>query len=320
MPLPTNDQIRALFSDAQSVLIAAHIRPDGDALGSLLGLGNAFLQAGKKVLMVLSDGVPSNFHYLHGSNLVKKSVPKDRNFDLSISLDTSDLERSGGVFMNKQIILNIDHHVTNTMYGKYNYNDPDSVATCAILAEKLEDWGLEIDQVTASLLLTGLITDTIGFRTSNMSSKAMRIAAMLMDKGANLPEIYQEALINKSYEQIVYWGAALKRLKKENELVWTTLLMEDRKEAGYNGNDDADLNTVLSSIQEILVSILFVEQANGSVKVSWRAKSGVDISQLAQSLGGGGHPAAAGVEMQGTLAEVQTNVIRKTQKLLDELK
>lgn len=319
MTLPTNDQISTLFRNANSILIAAHIRPDGDAVGSLLGLGNALIQAKKKVLMVLSDGVPSNFHYLHRAGLVKKSVPEGMNFDLKISLDTSDLERSGGVFNNQEITLNIDHHVTNTMYGRFNYNDPDSVATCAILAEKLEDWGLEIDKETASLLLTGLITDTIGFRTSNMSSKAMRLAASLMDKGANLPEIYQKALIDKTFEQIVYWGSALQRLNKENEIVWTTLLIEDRKEAGYNGNDDADLNSILSSIKEVLVSVLFVEQPGGSVKVSWRAKSGIDISSLAQSLGGGGHPAAAGVEMKGTLDEVQKIVIEKTHKLLDEL-
>lgn len=319
MTLPPNDQIYTLIKDAQSFLIAAHIRPDGDAVGSLLGLGNALIQAKKKVTMVLSDGVPSNFHYLVGSKLVKKSVPDKDHFDLTISLDTSDLERSGGVFGEREILLNIDHHVTNTMYGCFNYNDPDSVATCAILAEKLEDWGLEIDATTASLLLTGLITDTIGFRTSNMSSKAMKISAFLMDKGANLPKIYQEALINKSFEQIVYWGAALTRLKKEKQLAWTSLLIDDRKEAGYNGNDDADLNSILSSIQEVLVSILFVEQPGGSVKVSWRAKPGVDVSSLAQALGGGGHPAAAGVDLKGTLDEVQEIIIEKTKNLLDEL-
>lgn len=319
MTLPTNNEISKLFRDAETILIAAHVRPDGDALGSLLGLGNALIQAKKKVTMVLSDGVPSNFHYLAGSKMVKKSVPVKEKFDLTISLDTSDLERSGGVFGEREIILNIDHHITNTMYGRFNYNDPESVATCSILAEKLEDWGLEIDSTTSELLLTGLITDSIGFRTSNMTSKAMRITASLMDKGANLPKIYQEALINKSFEQIVYWGAALTRLKKEKQLAWTTLLIDDRKEAGYNGNDDADLNSILSSIQEVSVSVLFVEQPGGSVKVSWRAKPGVDISSLAQSLGGGGHPAAAGVEMKGSLQEVIKIVIEKTQILLDEL-
>ncbi|HSM24691.1 MAG TPA: DHH family phosphoesterase, partial [Anaerolineaceae bacterium] len=300
-------------------LIAAHIRPDGDAIGSLLGLGNALRQAGKTVLMVLSDGIPPNFHYLPGAKLVKKSIPLDEQFDITISLDTSDLDRTGGIFGDREIGLNIDHHITNTYYGISNYNDPEAVATCAILASKLQDWGLEINQETAALLLTGIITDSIGFRTSNMTSEAMRITADLMDKGANLPEIYQQALVTKSFEQVVYWGHALKQLHKVKNLAWTTFLLEDRKEAGYNGNDDADLNSILSSIQEISVSILFVEQSNGSVKVSWRAKPGINISTLAQELGGGGHPAAAGVEMKGMLVDIQNIVIEKTLNLLDGL-
>jgi phosphoesterase RecJ-like protein len=317
MTNPTNNQIRELFSKAQTIIIAAHVRPDGDAVGSLLGLGNACMQAGKKVFMALSDGVPTNFHYLHGSNLVKKSIPKDFEYDLTISLDTSDLDRSGGIFEEREIILNIDHHVTNTLYGKYNYNDPDSVATCAIIAENLENWGLEINKETASLLLTGILTDSIGFRTSNISPKAMKIAALLMEKGANLPEIYQQALINKSFEQIVYWGYALKRLKRDKNIAWTSLTVEDRDAAGYNGNDDADLNSIISSIQDCPVSILFVEQNNGHVKVSWRAKPGIDISSLAQMLGGGGHPAASGADLMGTLDEIQKLVIEKTLYHLD---
>jgi phosphoesterase RecJ-like protein len=289
--------------------MASHIRPDGDAIGSLLGLGNALIESGKKVFMALSDGVPSNFHYLHGAKLVKRSVPKDQIFDMTISLDISDLERSGGIFGEREIILNIDHHITNTLYAKYNLNDPDSVATCSLVAENLENWGLSINPEIASLLMTGIITDTIGFRTSNMSSKALRISADLMDKGANLTEIYQQALTNKDFDQLIYWGYALKKLQKKDRLAWTTITLADRKIAGYNGNDDADLNSILSTIIDHDITILFVEQNNGHVKVSWRAKSGFNISNLAISFGGGGHPAASGADIAGSLENVQNTVI-----------
>jgi len=318
MTIPSQKTINALFSEARSVLLAAHIRPDGDAVGSLLGLGNALMQSGKKVFLALSDGLPSNFHYLHGAQLVKRSVPKDLKFDLTISLDISDMDRSGGIFGNREIILNIDHHITNTLFGKYNFNDPDSVATCALIAENLEGWGLSINAETASLLMTGLITDTIGFRTSNMSSKALRIAADLVDKGADLPTIYQQALTNKSFDQLIYWGYALKKLQRNDRIVWTTLSLDDRKDAGYNGNDDADLNAILSSIIDCDITILFVEQNNGHVKVSWRGKSGINVSDLAQSLGGGGHPAASGADIEGDLEEVQRKVIEKTLELTKE--
>jgi phosphoesterase RecJ-like protein len=186
------------------------------------------------------------------------------------------------------------------------------------VAENLEGWGLSMTAETASLLMTGLITDTIGFRTSNMSSKAMRIAADLIDKGADLPTIYQQALTNKSFDQLIYWGYALKKLKRNDRLAWTTLTLDDRKDAGYNGNDDADLNTILSSIIDCDITILFVEQNNGHVKVSWRGKSGFNVSNLAQSLGGGGHPAASGADIEGSLEEVQFTVINKTLELMKE--
>jgi phosphoesterase RecJ-like protein len=268
--------------------------------------------------MALSDGLPSNFRYLHGANLVKRHVPTDQKFDLTISLDISDLDRSGGIFGNREIILNIDHHITNTLFAIYNLNDPESVATCALIAENLESWGLSINADTASLLMTGLITDTIGFRTSNISSKAMRIAADLIDKGADLPTIYQQALTNKNFDQLIYWGYALKKLQRNDRIAWTTLTLDDRKDAGYNGNDDADLNTILSSIIDCDITILFVEQNNGHVKVSWRGKSGFNVSNLAQSLGGGGHPAASGADIEGNLEDVKLTVINKTLELMKE--
>ena len=298
-------------------MISAHVRPDGDAIGSLLGLGNALKESGKSVFMALSDGVPSNFHYLPGSKEVKRSVSDTQSFDLLISLDTSDLERTGGIFGNRVITLNIDHHITNTNFATYNFVDPESVATCAVIAENLDYWGLKINPTTASLLLTGIITDTIGFRTSNLTPKSLKIAAELMEKGANLPELYEQALTNKTSDQLVYWGYALKKMERKGRMCWTSLTLDDRKDARYNGNDDADLNTILSSNTDCDVSVLFVEQNNGHVKVSWRSKPGFNVSYLAQSLGGGGHPAASGADLKGTLEEVQNLVLSKTFNFLE---
>ena len=197
--------------------------------------------------------------------------------------------------------------------------DPVSVATSAVISKHLGDWGLPVNPEIATVLLTGILTDTIGFRTSNMNSETLRLAADLMDYGANLPELYHEALVGRTFEQVSYWGNALIRLKNDKTLVWTTLTLADRQQAGYNGNDDADLNTLLSSISECRISLLFVEQNNGHVKVSWRSKPGVDVSQLAFSLGGGGHPAASGADLPGDLDLVQKLVLEKTLDYLDSI-
>jgi phosphoesterase RecJ-like protein len=113
------------------------------------------------------------------------------------------------------------------------------------------------------------------------------------------------------------WGSGLNNLERNGPLVWTSLSLADRLAAGYPGRDDADLVNVLSSINGALISIIFVEQPNGSVKVSWRAQQGVDISQIALQFGGGGHPAAAGAELDGSLESVRNKVLEETYKLLE---
>ncbi len=308
----SHEEIYQILNHADRFLLASHVRPDGDAIGSLLGLGLALEGAGKEVVMVLTDGVAVSFRFMTGYEKIVTKTSDDNEFDLVITLDASDPERIGNAIGNRKIDLNIDHHITNLHFGKYNFVDPQATATSEILAEHLESWGLKITKQVAEALLTGLITDTIGFRTSNMRPKALTLGAKLMEAGADLPDLYNKSLIDRSYAQINYWGYALEKMDRKDRLVWTALTLADRKMAGYNGNDDADLNTLLSSIAECDVTVLFVEQNNHHVKVSWRAKPGFNVSELAFSFGGGGHPAAAGADIEGTLEEVQKDVLEKS--------
>lgn len=312
-PDPLDLQVAALLAQARNVLLVSHVRPDGDAVGSLLALGLALRDAGKQVQMVLVDGVPSNFHHLPGSKTIRrKALPP---WDLAAALDASDLARTGGAFGDSAVGLNIDHHVTNTRFAQVNVVDAEAEATCALLAERMPRWGLSITKPIAECLLTGIIIDTIGFRTSNMRPKVLRLAAGLMEAGANLPELYQVGLLSKSYEAARYWGCGLGRLQREGGLLWTVLRLADRQAVGYNGNDDADLVNMLGSVEGDVV-VLLNEQKDGRVKVSWRAKPGLNVSRLALLFGGGGHPAAAGADIQGALEDVQERVLAETRAFL----
>jgi bifunctional oligoribonuclease and PAP phosphatase NrnA len=306
--------IRQSFQNAQRIAVISHIRPDGDAIGSVIGLGTSLQAAGKNVQMVLSDGIPSAFRFMEGSKLVSRQITG--TVDLAVSLDLSDLNRMGEVLKEQTPDINIDHHITNLNFARLNWVDPSAVATSAILAEYLETWGLPINLQVASALLVGIISDSLGFRTSNMSPKALRIAADLMEFGANLPELYNQALNQRSFEAAKYWGCGLDRLQREGDLIWTMLTLEDKTKVSYPGNDDADLINILSTVQEAKTVLMFVEQKGGRVKVSWRSKPGVDVSKIAVEFGGGGHPAAAGVELVGTLKDVQEKVISATIQLL----
>ncbi|HVN56127.1 MAG TPA: bifunctional oligoribonuclease/PAP phosphatase NrnA [Anaerolineaceae bacterium] len=302
--------------EAHQILVVSHVRPDGDAIGSILGLGLALREAGKNVQMVLSDGVPSSIRYLVGSDQIKKRA--EGEFDLIIVLDSSDLARIGDALSGLRAPdVNIDHHVTNLEYAALNLVDADAVSTTTILARHLEQWEFPISPDVASALLTGLISDTLGFRTSNMNPEALRIAANLMERGADLPELYSLSLMRRSYPAAQYWGAGLSRLQRRGRLIWTSLTLADRETVAYPGNDDADLVNLLSAITDVDVAIIFVEQRGNKVKVSWRAIPGFDVSQLALKFGGGGHIAAAGAEVQGTLVEVQEQVLDATVKYLE---
>jgi phosphoesterase RecJ-like protein len=321
-----SETIRKQFQAANRFLILSHIRPDGDAIGSLMGLGQALIQAGKDVRMVLADGVPQSFHFLPGSDQIHRSTGSLDRYDYVIVVDCSDLLRVGSLTNGKGLLgervpdLNIDHHVTNLNYAKINLVVSDQPATAAIIASNLPFWGLSYNQSIATALLTGIVTDTIGFRTSNVTPLALRLAAMLMEHGADLPEIYMQALVSKTFEAAQYWGLGLGKLQRDEDLhlIWTTLSLTDRQEAQYPGNDDADLVNMLSTVDSD-VAVIFIEQKNGRVKVSWRSRSGYDVSKIGLQFGGGGHAAAAGAEISGTLETVQQQVLEATRSMLEQV-
>jgi len=301
---------------AQRILVVCHIRPDGDAIGSLLGLGLALRSAGKQVEMVCEDGVPSDCRQLEGSSDVRRQAQGD--FDLICVVDASDLTRTGSVLQDRGPVgINMDHHPTNVNFADINLVDVQAVATAEIIAGLLAQWGQEITPAVAAALLTGLVTDTIGFRTSNVNPSTLRLAASLMERGANLPMLYRRTLVDRSFEAVRLWGAGLSRLERDGRLLWTTLTLDDRKAVQYPGRDDADLINLLSAVDSADISMIFVEQPNGRVKISWRAQPGFDVSTIAASLGGGGHAAAAGAEIQGSLPEVQAAILGLTRPLLN---
>jgi len=312
------DQIHAfgdLVSRADRILIISHIRPDGDAVGSTLGLGLILEEMGKEVSLVLEDGVPKVFNHLTGTDrIIREAVGV---FDLVIVVDSSDIERIGSVLDDfGEPDVNIDHHPTNTQFAKLNLVRDTAVATVEIIYDLVQELSYPINLPIAEALLTGLLTDSLGFRTSNTNPQTLRIAAELMEVGANLPMLYRKAMLEKSIEAVKYWGQGLSGIQKEDRLVWASLSLEDRIAADYPGRDDADLINVLARIKETDISVVFVEQKNGSVKVSWRSRPGFDVSIIATQFGGGGHKPAAGADIKGDLKRVQEEVLEATRKSL----
>lgn len=312
----TIERARAALNAAQRVVIISHERPDGDAVGSLLALTLSLERAGKNITPVLLEGVPSRFNFLPGADKVTSDIPSD--CDVLILVDASDLQRTGFPVetLPRQPDINIDHHPTNTDFAKINIVNPKASATTEILYDVIPQLGLEIDIEVATNLMTGLITDTIGFRTDSVTPRSLEIASKLVSLGAPMAEIYSRTLNQRSFVSAQYWGKGLNRLERENGILWTSLTIEDRKAVGYTGSDDADLVNLLATIEGIQVVLIFIEQIGGKVKVSWRSRPGVNVAEIAFSFGGGGHEQAAGATIEGYMQEIQERVLTATREYI----
>ncbi len=307
-------KIQCLLTRSDTPLILSHIRPDGDAIGSIIGLSLALQKAGKKPQMVLTDGLSRKFRFLNGAERISRRIKG--NYDLVVTLDCADKKRIGSPTELPDIHINIDHHITNELYAETNLVIPEQPATTAILAEYLPLWGFTIDKDVANALLMGMITDSIGFSTSNVTPRFLHLAADLMEKGADLPSLYHQALTAQSLPASKIWGNALSRIKSEGNLAWTTITLKDRTNAAYQGRDDADLTNHLSLLEKIDIAVLFNEQKDGKVKVSWRSNAKFDVSKIAMRFDGGGHPPAAGAEITGGLETVMELVLGKTKEFM----
>jgi phosphoesterase RecJ-like protein len=236
-------------------------------------------------------------------------------------VDCSDLKRTGNALNGHHPDIVIDHHITTDPFGTLNLIEPEAVATASVLTRHMPSWGLKFTPAIAANLITGLVTDTLGFRTSNTTPESLRQAADLIEVGVDMSSLYFRGLVRRTFPAAKYWGAGLISLQRAAGIVWATLTMADRKASGYTGKDDADLINVVSSIDEADIAIMFVEQNANQTNVSWRGlKSHVDVSQIACQFNGGGHRAASGAEVNGSLAEVQERVLDATRKAMNQLK
>jgi phosphoesterase RecJ-like protein len=298
-----------LIDRADQIAIVSHERPDGDALGSMLGLCLALRERGKPTAAVLPSGMPGRFSFLPGSAEVERRLP--RGECLVVAVDAADLDRLSLPNLGRADI-NVDHHPSNTRYGRVNLVEPQAEATSAILYRLAPQLGLPIGAPVATNLLAALVSDTIGFRTPNVTPDTLRLAAELMEAGADLELVYRKGLVEHSYVALRYWGQGLSRLERVGPVVWSSLTLADRKSVGYPGPDDADLVEMLATVQDAMVAVVFVEQSENQVKISWRARPGTDVGQVAAQFGGGGHTLAAGATLDGPLQGAIEQVLAAT--------
>jgi phosphoesterase RecJ-like protein len=288
-----------------------HVAPDGDALGSLTGLAYALRQLGHSPIAACPDAIPSRFDYIPNIRAVVQDFTDP--FDLVVALDCSDLGRLGGFSklprFGQNPLINIDHHVSNVGFGDVDLVDPQASSTAEVLLRLLEHLDVSLDETLATCLLIGMVTDTRGFRTNNVTPRVMETAWRLMEAGASLPHITRHSLDCRPLVAIHLWGAALSRLRSKDGVIWTSMPLGMRRGIGYQGDGDAGLVSFLLTAEEADASVVFVEQDDGRIEVGMRAAPGFDVAPLAVRFGGGGHALAAGFSIPGPLEAAEERVL-----------
>ncbi len=297
---------------AETILAISHIAPDGDAVGSLLGISETMRAAGKDVTAVIDDGAPPALKFVPGSGTILPSIDAG-GFDLMITVDSSDLERIGvaGAYgmANSRKVINLDHHPTNTRYGNINLVVPHAVAAAEIVFDLVNYIGCQLTEAAAYALLTGLVTDTQGFRISATNDRTLEIARALMQKGAPLSKIMAQTLNRRPYQEVVLWKLVFPSVAISDGLIHAAITRDNISQAGLDAMTDGGLVSHLVNVDQAKVSIVFKELPDKQVEVGFRSKPGYDVASLAVQLGGGGHTQASGCTMDGTLAQVRSRVI-----------
>lgn len=306
--------IHYALEKADRVLIVAHVDPDGDAIGSLTAMGQALEALGQRVTLACDDAVPRRFRDLPLASTVTQTPSTTQPYDLVIAVDCGDEQRMGEVFAMlpepKPSVANFDHHITNTQFGDFNIVDPEASSTAELLYRFFVDLGLEITPGIAESLLTGIVTDTLGFRTSNVTAETMRVAGELMDAGADLPDIYLRALILRPYSTALLWQLGLDDMHLDDGLAWTTISHADIRRVGLEGNPSSSgLVNFLADIDVAKMGLVVNEMEDGTVRASLRCREPYDVAEVAAQFGGGGHTLAAGCTLDGPLAEAEAKIV-----------
>ncbi|MCA0453375.1 MAG: bifunctional oligoribonuclease/PAP phosphatase NrnA [Chloroflexi bacterium] len=297
---------------AKSILIVTHISPDGDAIGSLLGLANGLREMGKQVDAAVDGGVPLFLNYIPGQETVLGEL-KAGQWDLMVSVDASDEERTGeaGKFgrTHSTQVVNLDHHATNTQFGNFHLVVPEAASASEVVYDWLVYMGHPVSQASATALLTGMVTDTLAFRTSHVIPRTLMVAHDLMAAGAPLFDIINWTMVSRPISDFLLWQRVFPSVKYDDGIVSAVILPDDVKAVGLSDISDAGLVSTLVTADEVMIAIIFKVQEDNTVKLSMRSKVGYDVAQVAFALGGGGHKPAAGATVAGTLDEVWAKVM-----------
>ena len=323
MKNPPIKEIAAAIKAAPRVVVATHIQADGDAVGSVLGLVHALRARGHSVVAWPVVNPPRRYRFLAGfEELEIAGDPAVRDSDLLVALDCADPGRLPYALVCRarkgERVVAVDHHASNGGFGEIRWVDPQSPAASAQVWGILREMGDPFPVNAAYALYVGLVTDTGNFTYSNTNRWAFEAAADLICRGVDVARVERELHQRYTLEYANVLGAALAGMKRavNGAVVYTSLSRADMERAGAAGDETEGIVDFTRRIAGCRIGVLFRELLNNAVKVSFRAADELDLLPLAVAHGGGGHAAAAGCRVEGSLSEVQRLILAEVETWL----
>ncbi|MDF1498172.1 MAG: bifunctional oligoribonuclease/PAP phosphatase NrnA [Patescibacteria group bacterium] len=318
-----------LIKSSNHILILTHKNPDGDAVGSMLGLALALTSVGKNVECFSKDAVPRYFDFLPEISIIKGQTSREK-YDLVILLDCALFQRTGLENIKEILsyydgLLILDHHPKtqtecDNVKNCVDIIDHKTSSTAVLVYNLLKEMNINITKDISNCLLTGIFTDTGGFQHKNTDPQSLEAAAEFMKKGSRIEKIAKNIFSNKRMAAIRLWGLALSRIRTDEQtgMAVSYVSKKDMDDLGTKEDDLAGLVNVINTISDAKFSLLLTEYEDHKIKGSLRSEEykGIDVSRIARSLGGGGHKLASGFEIDG---EIEDSIL-KISKMINEVK
>ena len=316
----TIDEIIDEIKQANTIVVLTHETPDGDAIGSSLGVKLALEKIGKMVDVIITE-CPRMYDYLPKFTEIKKKSDIEK-YDLAISVDCADLKRldKKEYFENALKTIVIDHHGSNNMYGDLNYVNPAAPACSEIILAILTYFKFDIDIDIGTCLMTGIITDTGGLQYPATTADTFEYTAELLRKGVNISEIYKRTLHTKTRANFELGKRVIERLEllENGKIAFSYITLKDLNDINAEEGDHEGLVNIGREIENVEISI-FIRQKNeqDEYKISMRSNSDkINVSDICMIFGGGGHPRAAGAVIKGDVQTIKEKLLAVINKII----
>lgn len=301
--------ILGLLRKGERFLVCSHSRPDGDAVGSVLAMGMLLEQMGKHADLVTADRVPSIYHGLPGSEGIRHALRVHGPYDAVILLECDGIERARLLGLEQFLLVNIDHHLTGQPYAQLNWIDHKAASVGELVHRLVKAAGATVTREMAICLYATLLTDTGGFTYGSVGESTFAVARELVLAGADPVAIARDICYSATMSKVLLLGAALGNLKREGRVAWLWITHQDMVRTCAAEEDCEGIVNVAIGISGVEVAVFLRELPEKSVRLSIRSKGKVNVAEISERLGGGGHGNASGCTLEGPLARAQEEIL-----------